>query len=502
VELTLPRRFQLIAAARPSAVAAADHTAEVTWRELTGAAEEVAWALRARGLEVGDRVVTAMEPSGAYLAVILGCLRAGLVPVPLNTRLTPHECRQYLAPIAPTVVVADSTFGDLASACSLPLVMLERAAEAGPLRARVAPLAGSAGELPLPEEDAVSIIFPTGGTTGTPKGAYWDHRRLWLWMAHAAATNPGDRYACDLYFSAFFHISLGTQLLARLFAGGRVQILRRFDPGEALAAIGGGATHVIGAPAMFAALRRHPAFPETRRSGMRAIRIGASVIDDELVRGLLADFPSAAIRTGYGATEFGPATGIEHADLLEGRFAGIGRPHPGVSVRVLRADGAEADPGEVGELVVAAPHQSLGYYARADETSATFRPEGVHSGDLGWADLDGWLHISGRSKDMIVTGGENVFPTEVEAVLRRHPSVADLIVFGVPCDQWGERVEVGVVAAGDGEPSLDELVSYGRANLAGYKLPKRLHRITAVPLTANQKPDRRAVRDMVLNPPS
>jgi acyl-CoA synthetase (AMP-forming)/AMP-acid ligase II len=98
--------------------------------------------------------------------------------------------------------------------------------------------------------------------------------------------------------------------------------------------------------------------------------------------------------------------------------------------------------------------------------------------------------------------GENVFPTEVEAVLRRHPSVADLIVFGVPCDQWGERVEVGVVAAGDGEPSLDELVSYGRANLAGYKLPKRLHRITAVPLTANQKPDRRAVRDMVLNPPS
>jgi acyl-CoA synthetase (AMP-forming)/AMP-acid ligase II len=442
-----------------------------------------------------------MEPSSAYLAVILGCLRASLVPVPLNTRLTASECQQYLAPIAPSVVVADSLFADLASACSLPLIMLERAPDAGPLRSRLAPLAGPGGELPLPDGDAVSIIFPTGGTTGTPKGAYWDHRRLWLWMAHAAAANPGDRYACDLYFSAFFHISLGTQLLARLFAGGRVRILRRFDAGEALAAIAAGATHVIGAPAMFAALRRHQAFDATPRS-LKAIRVGASVIDDELVRRLLDDFPAAAIRTGYGATEFGPATGIEHADLLEGRFAGIGRPHPGVSVRVLRPDGSEADNGEIGELVVAAPHQSLGYYARPEETAATFRPEGVHSGDLGWRDLDGWLHISGRSKDMIVTGGENVFPTEVEAVLRRHPSVADLIVFGVPCDQWGERVEVGVVAAGDGEPSLDELVSYGRANLAGYKLPKRLHRITAVPLTANQKPDRRAVRDMVLNPPS
>jgi fatty-acyl-CoA synthase len=248
---------------------------------------------------------------------------------------------------------------------------------------------------------------------------------------------------------------------------------------------------------MFAALRRHPDFQGTRRGGMKALRIGASVIDEALVRRLLEDFPAAAIRTGYGATEFGPATGIEHADLLAGRFAGIGRPHPGVTVRVLRPDGTEAEPGEVGEIVVYAPHQSLGYYARPEETADTFRPEGIRSGDLGWTEEDGWLHISGRSKDMIVTGGENVFPTEVEAVLRRHPAVGDLIVFGVPCAQWGERIEVAVVPTHDREATLEELVSYGRATLAGYKLPKRLHVIDAVPLTANQKPDRRAARQLV-----
>ena len=126
-----------------------------------------------------------------------------------------------------------------------------------------------------------------------------------------------------------------------------------------------------------------------------------------------------------------------------------------------------------------------------------FRPEGIRSGDLGWAEEDGWLHISGRSKDMIVTGGENVFPTEVEAVLRRHPAVGDLIVFGVPCAQWGERIEVAVVPAEAREPTLEDLVSYGRATLAGYKLPKRMHVIDAVPLTANQKPDRRAARELV-----
>jgi fatty-acyl-CoA synthase len=255
----------------------------------------------------------------------------------------------------------------------------------------------------------------------------------------------------------------------------------------------------MGAPTMFTALRAEPAFAATRRDNVTAIRFGSAPSTDGFVRGLLRDFPRARIRAGFGATELGSVMGFDHEDLLAGRFTGVGRPLPGAVVRILGDDGREVPAGEVGDLVVGCPWQARGYYGMPAETAETFRADGVHIGDRAARTEDGWVFIAGRKKEMIVTGGENVYPREVEEVVLRHPQVADAIVYGVPDARWGERVEVAVVPAPGGVVGLAGLREFCRAELAGYKLPKSLRLLDAIPLTPNNKPDRRTAQAQALD---
>ena len=175
-------------------------------------------------------------------------------------------------------------------------------------------------------------------------------------------------------------------------------------------------------------------------------------------------------------------------------LTGIGRPLVGVLMRIVDADGNELPDGEVGEIAVTSPWQMRGYWGMEEETRATWQPCGVRLGDLGWRDKDGLARqMSGRKKEMIVSGGENVFPAEVEVVLARHPSVLDVVVYGADDDFWGERVEAAVVLKPGAALTRDVLTEFARDSLAGYKLPKRIRIVDAIPLTANSKPDRRAL---------
>jgi len=492
--LNVPARLRSIAERRGHQISLIDPWGRTTWAEMVHAMDGVAATLRGRGLAAGDRVAVAMEPSTTYATVVLGALAAGLVPVPLNTRLTLHEITAFLEPIGPTLIVSDDTHVATARATGYDVVVLEASHTTADLRARLVPLAGEPTVFAPVSEESPAIIFATGGTTGVPKGVWYDHRGLWLWLNTSASSNPGTRFDVELSFAPFFHIALGTNLMSRLFAGGTVHILRKFDAALALEAIAQGATRITGAPTMFAAIKSHESFESTPRGSMRAIRLGSMAANADFVAQMMSDYPTAAIRTGYGATEFGPLIGVEHEDLAAGRLTGIGRPHPGAEARILRTDGTDADPGEVGEIVVSAPWQSRGYWGRPAETEATYTAAGIRTGDLGVVDDDGWFAISGRLKEVVITGGENVFPTEVEDVLRRHPAVHDVIVYGVPDEYWGERVEVGVVCAGGGDVELETLREFARPFLAGYKLPKSIVRIREVPLTTVQKPDRRAAR--------
>ncbi|WP_405944999.1 class I adenylate-forming enzyme family protein [Streptomyces sp. NBC_00932] len=494
--LTLPNWLRTIGAGPHGAHGRAlrDDSGELTFTELVGAMDGVALGLRRAGLHPGDRVVTAMEPSIPHTVVILGAMAAGLVAAPLNDRLTGPEARSYLATLRPSAVIADPAHTSLAHETGCRVIELPAAAERMPIADRTAPLAAHGEPLAPPAEDAPAVIFATGGTTGTPKGVFHTHRSLWLWLNTCAHGNPRTVTDIELFFSPFFHITLGTNLLAPLLAGGEVWIQRRFDAGSALAAIDRGASRLMGAPTMFAALRGHPDFATTRRENVTAIRFGSAPSTDDFVRGLLRDFPNARIRAGFGATEFGSVMGFDHEDLLAGRFTGVGRPLPGAVVRILDGDGREVPAGVVGDLVVACPWQAHGYYGMPEETEETFRADGVHIGDRASRTEDGWVFIAGRTKEVIISGGENVYPREVEEVILRHPLVADAVVYGLPDGHWGERVEAGIVAVQDKTVDLEELRSFCRADLAGYKIPKNLRLLDAIPLTPNSKPDRRRVR--------
>ncbi|WP_019544699.1 class I adenylate-forming enzyme family protein [Streptomyces sulphureus] len=495
-DVTLPHWLRTLGSQRhgESRRALADESGELTFAQLLDAAESVAAGLLEAGARPGDRIVTAMEPSIPHTAAVLGTLAGSMVAAPLNTRLTPPEARSYLARLRPALVLADAAHASLARATGHRVVELPAASEPLPVAARLAPLHARRRRLAGPDEHAPAIIFGTGGTTGTPKGAVHTHRTLWLWLNACAHGNPRTPDDVELFFSPFFHITLGTNLLAPLLAGGEVWVQRRFDAEEALAAIDRGASRLMGAPTMFAALRARPEFATARRENVTAIRFGSAPSTGDFVHGLLRDFPNARVRAGFGATEFGSVMGFDHEDLLAGRTSGVGRPLPGVTVHVLGADGAEAPPDTVGDLVVECPWRTRGYFGLPEETAATFRSDGVHIGDLASRSADGWVHIAGRRKETIVTGGENVHPREVEEVVLDHPAVADAIVYGVPDEYWGERVEVGAVSAPGATVELSDLRAYCRSRLAGYKIPKTLRLLNAIPLTPNNKPDRRRVR--------
>ncbi|NLR73431.1 acyl--CoA ligase [Novosphingobium sp. ERN07] len=493
-QLHIIAQYEKLARQQPFKTAVIDDSGELTYPQLVEAIHAVAAALAEQGVVPGDRVSTAMAPSAAHLVLILGVMAAGAVPAPLNIRLTAAEFAPFLAPIKPVLIVADATYRPVVANLGFPIAVLGDAESPGSMRDRMYPLWSEQAPPTERRESDFALIIPTGGTTGIPKGAVSSHRGLYLWMASCTLNGSRVRDDVELFFSPFFHISIATGWMATLFAGATVRILRAYSVEQSLEAIDRGATFLMGAPTMFEGLSRHSDFARINRSSVRSIGIGAMAATRDFLDGLVHDYPQARVRHGYGATEFGPVTSILHQDFQAGRLAGVGFALPGCRIRIEDDDGNELPVGAIGEIVVSCPWQVLGYWGREDETAATFTPTGVRLGDLGHADSDGWLHVAGRKKEMIISGGENVFPNEVEAALSRHPDVQMITVYGARDSYWGERVEAAVVPREGCNFDPDSLISFGRKVLGGYKLPKRVRIMSEIPLTSNAKPDRRRLQ--------
>jgi fatty-acyl-CoA synthase len=498
---SIPLHLGNLAVTHPAALALLDVGGEVTYRELGLQIDRTGQALLASGLSPGSRVGLALQPSIPYVVVILAAMAAGLVPVPLNTRLTAVETLRFLDPVGVDVVIADADHAQFAAESQRSTVVMEDAVAALPLRQRLWPFGGvDVPELPPVDPRLAALILPTGGTSGVPKGVWFDHGALWRSVAAAALNLPrraGDR---DLYFAPFFHIMFPAQLLYSLFMGGTTEILPGFDAAQSLDALARGVTRLGGAPTLMTRLRQHPAFPTTRRDQVTQVLFGAAPASAEFIRQLLGDYPSASVISLYGATEFGgPVCSIPHDDLASGRLDGVGYAWPGQRVRIVDGEGRLCRPGEVGYFNVRSMGQANGYWGRPQETADTFRPDGVRVGDMGWVDEEGRFFLVGRDNEMITTGGENVFPTEVELVLAAHPAVSEALVFGVPDPDWGCRVEALVVRDGDRDVAEGELRDFARQRLAGYKLPKVVRFVASVPITANSKPDRKAAQRLAVD---
>ncbi|HXA29673.1 MAG TPA: class I adenylate-forming enzyme family protein [Candidatus Angelobacter sp.] len=486
--MTVPHVIGLHARSLGAKKAIVEDGRATTYAELHAGAIQAAAALQALGVRQGERVGIAMQPSAAYVSILLGAMTCGAVPAPLNTRLAPVELADYLRRLEPRLVLSDGTVG-----VSAPVLHLDPADPLGALL-RSAPGGRAEAVVPWDSPAGPAIAFPTGGTTGLPKAAVWGHTGLALGLISACMHLGVGRADTELYFSPMYHLTLVTSLLAVLYAGGTVRLLQRFEEDAVLRALenGDGVTRFFGTPGVIERLLG----ARLVAPSLRSVVFGASRSGPDFPHRLQAALPRVGLMTGYGATEFGAVTRVYPGEILDAA-GGVGRAVAGVELSVRSRDGGEVlGTGEVGEVAVRSPMAMLGYLS--GETVGTVDGDAIRSGDLGALDAQGRLHLHGRISELIKTGGENVFPSEVERVVVEHAAVLDAVVYGVEDATWGERVECAVIPVPGAALDLAELRAFCATRLGGYKVPKRFRVVTEFPRTTTQKLDRQALRRAAL----
>jgi acyl-CoA synthetase (AMP-forming)/AMP-acid ligase II len=295
-----------------------------------------------------------------------------------------------------------------------------------------------------------------------------------------------------------FHLAALASCLAQTIAGGTHVIVGAFDPEAVLRTIEErDVTHSLLVPTMIQMLLAHPGFADHDLSSLRRVVYGGSPITLGVLERAQELLPGVALSQAYGMTELAPvATLLGSADhAAKRKLTSGGRPAPHVEIRIAGADDEPLAPGEVGEILVRGPNLMSGYWERPEETREALRGGWMHTGDGGYLDEDGYLFVVDRIKDMIVTGGENVYSAEVETALSLHPAVAACAIIGVPDDRWGERVHAVVVLTADADPTSDELRAHVRERIAGYKVPRTIDFADALPLSAAGKVLKRELRE-------
>jgi malonyl-CoA/methylmalonyl-CoA synthetase len=459
------------------------------------ASAKVANALRALGLAAGDCVAVVAEKSVALVWLYLGCLRAGVIYQPLNSSYSERELAFFIGNAGARLVVHDP---QLATRVTAACAQCEQA----PRRMTLDVQGG--GELPATWADAaesfatrqasgdtVAALLYSSGTTGTPKGIAITHDNLY---SNAVALRDTWGFSRDdvlLHALPFYHVhGLFITLHPAMLAGLRLRFHARFDAEEVVAGLPG-ATLFAGVPTYYTRLLATPSFTREVTSSVRLFISGSAPL-------LESTFHEFVARTGqvilerYGMTE----TGINTSNPLHGerRAGSVGRPLPGVDVRVVDERGAAVAQGEIGEIEVRGPNVFGGYWRLPEQTAAAFSADRFfHTGDQGRFDADGYLHIVGRSKDMIISGGLNVYPKEIETELDELTSVAESAVFGVPHPDFGEAVMAAVIPRGDFDEAA--VLQHLRGRLAGFKLPKRIVIVADLPRNTMGKVQKSRLRD-------
>jgi fatty-acyl-CoA synthase len=483
--------------------------APITYRAWDEAAARTAALLRRLGVSRGDRVAVLAFNSVAFLDVWFACGKLGAIMQPLNWRLAAPELAALVADGAPAAFVYGPEFAAAArelrpaSPSVRAWVALDESARAD---TSDTPLAERDGcREPVPPlalgPDAPWVICYTGGTTGTPKGAVLTHGNV-AWNAVNTVASWGlcqDDVA--ILNAPLFHTGgLNVFTAPLVLAGGASVVCRGFDPGQVFDLIAGGAvTLYFGVPTMFAALQQHSRWHEADFSRLKLVISGGAPCPAPI----FAAFWERGVdfKTGYGLTEAGPNTfWLPPADVRR-KPGAVGHPLLFVDVRVVGEGGAERGPGQVGELQIRGPHVCAGYWGRPEETAKAIGADGwLRTGDLAAYDDEGCYTIVGRSKDVIISGGENIYPAEVESVLCAHPAVAEAALIPAPDARWGE-VGWAVVAARPGHAlDADDLLAFAAARLARYKLPRRVIAADALPKTAAGKIDKQTLVNAHVQP--
>ena len=478
----------------------------VTWAELDHRSSRVAQGLLAEGVEPGDRVAYLDKNGPSSFEVLFGTAKGNAVHVPVNWRLSPNEIAAILNDAGVRVLFVGTEFAGVLERFEAALTSVSRIVIVGGAHDRHLDLEAWLSGRPAHDPgvrssaDDLAMLLYTSGTTGRPKGAMLTNRSL------AGLRALADRLGCDdrtvsLVAMPMFHIGGGGWALVALDRGGTDVVLREVEPARIVEVIERHrVTQAFLVPTVIGMVLAEVDGRPVDFSSLTTLAYGASPISETVLRRSLHAFGCGFVQL-YGLTE---TTGgivmlapedhdLARPDLLQS----CGRPMSGVEVRVVDPETGEDLPdGRVGELWVRSGQNMIGYWEREAETRQTLTPDAwLRTGDAGYRDGDGYLFLHDRIKDMILSGGENVYPAEVENVLMAHPSVADVAVIGVPHEVWGEAVKALVVLTHGADATAEELIGFAREQLAGYKCPKSVDFVAALPRNASGKLLKRELRD-------
>jgi acyl-CoA synthetase (AMP-forming)/AMP-acid ligase II len=479
----------------------------LTFRDYTSRACRLGNALLASGLKHQDRVAILAPNCPEYLEAFAACESAGLIVVNINYRLSAKELIDICADCEPKALIFHQQYAELAgellkAASGIETVIGIQTTMHG-ARGYEDVLAAAPNTPPpvaIDDEDIAYLIY-TSGTTGRPKGVMLSHRAI----AESARSisHDGGAMTSDvmLIVMPLFHIGGRIEMLGFNILGATTVLHSAFDASEILRSFeehNVTAAHL--APIMVQRLLESPDLQTYRRDRLRCIHYASAPMPAPVLRRAIAAFGPILTQI-YGLTEcivvslLTPAQHILDGDeKVVRRLSSAGQPFLGCTVRIVTTDGHDAEPGEIGEILVRSPGLMTGYWNNHTATVPTLRGGWMHTGDLGYADDDRFIFIVDRKKDMIISGGENIYSWEVEEALRSHPDVAEAAVIGVPDDEWGESVKAFVVVRPGAKPLAEALIAHCRSRIASYKKPRTVEFVEALPRLFNGKIDKKALR--------
>jgi acyl-CoA synthetase (AMP-forming)/AMP-acid ligase II len=471
----------------PKRAALAPGGTRLNFAELEHRVAEVAAALNRQGFGVGDRLAFLLPNGPEYIELVYACARLGLIAVPLNTRLSAVEIDRVLEDANPRGLVRHSALPVPATR-----VAWERELDQEPWE----PADDIPPEIHYDPEAILALIY-TSGTTGRPKGVMVSHANV---IADVHHFNYWMRYregGVYLHAAPIFHIADFPAMFAAPAFGACQVTIPKFSPQTFCETVQRErVTHTVLVPTMINLLTQFKDLSSFDLSSLEVVAYGGSPMAPDLIRRIRESLPRLKLVQVYGLSETGFLTGLQDQEHTQDKLLSCGRPCPGVDVQVVDESGKQVENGQHGELVSRGGNVMRGYWNNPEETALAFRDGMFRTGDIGYQDAAGYFYILDRLKDMIVTGGENVYSGEVEAVIYQHPAVLEAAVFGIPDAQWGEIVTACVVPKSGRTLSADELIAHCRRSLANYKVPRRIEFIeTELPKSGSGKILKRILRD-------
>ena len=473
-----------------------------TYIEMGDRVARLASALQEYGMGEGERVAMLSLNSANYLEYLFAVPWGGGVVNPINTRWSAEEIAYSLEDSGTSIMLVDDHF----------LPLMEKVRKLTPVLTTVIFSGNDTAPSDLPDyevliatanpmqdssrcNDDLLGIFYTGGTTGFPKGVMLTHTNI-VSSALSMATliemrNDGGRY---LHVAPMFHLADLIFGSISFIRGYTHVVLPGFDPQKVLETITNeNVTDILLVPTMLQMLLNTPSFSPTQIAPLERLFYGASPMPQSTMAMTVTQMPQVKLYQAYGMTELAPVATISPPDnhtsegIKSGLIRSAGRAGPLQHVRVVDTDDNELPRGQVGEVIVSGPNVMVGYWNKPEATAGAIINGWMHTGDMGYMDNDGWLFIVDRSKDMIISGGENIYSAEVESVISQHPSVAQVAVIAVPSKEWGEAVHAVIVPKQGEEPTIEEIYTFCKQSIAGYKCPRSLELLKELPLSGAGK---------------